>query len=337
MRNTHVIRTVPARYCQRLGEGFGMNDEISHNGDQNIAQAPAELVRRSASTRMVDEVNAFQRHTALSGERCTNAPGAGEVPTLEVGVATNGCTFRDGHRGPGSAARAQENSSEAIELNTSALYQQALSENVRIDVRGRMDGRRSESGGSGVIIGRDGQRCVIATNSHVVSPDGMQVQNRQVVMPNGRSYPATVPINDRANDRAALVINTGRDTDEVCRPARVADSSTAPGPGWVTGFPLHSTSMYVSPAEIMGRDRPGYWRTDDGAALPTPIRLSSHVERGNSGGPVYNAQGEVQALVFARGTEDARNSHLRLAGATPFNASIQRNWMERITRQGIGR
>lgn len=308
-----------------------MSDATYQSSDQVQTQTATQAGRLAAEN-MLNEVHAFQRHTDVAGQRCTTSPGAGEVPTLRPGESTNGCNFTDGRTGPGNNPPA-----EAPEFNTAALYQQALGENVRIDVRGHNgDPNRIEGAtGSGVVIGRDGDRWVIATNAHISDPNFMRnITSRGVQMPDGRVYPAEVAIRDYENDRAALIVNTGRGTNSIARPASVAAESGEPGPGWTTGFPQDARSLYVSPTDIHGVDRSRQWHNGNlfRRRLPTVVETTAQTRQGNSGGPIYNERGEVTALV-AVGPPPNDPESLRRSVGVPFNQELRDRWMEIIRRR----
>lgn len=308
-----------------------MSDATYQSSDQIKSQAPAQ-VSRPVSENMLNEVHAFQRHTYVTGEPCPVPPQAGDVPTLPTGVTTYGCNFPDGTTGPGNNPPA-----EAPEFNTAALYRQALGENVRIQVAGTTHEPNQMAGanGSGVVIGRDGDRCVIATNAHVSDPNFLRtITSRGVQMSNGVTYPAQVGLRDYENDRAALVINTGRDTDAICRPARIATEAGEPGPGWTTGFPRDSQSLYVSPTDIHGIDRSRQWHNGNlfRRRLPAVVETTAQTMRGNSGGPIYNGRGEVVGLV-AVGHPPNHPEYLRRSVGVPFNQELRDTWMEMIRRR----
>lgn len=257
-----------------------------------------------------------QQVTDINGRRCRENPQPGQVPILRSGVSSQGCTFGDGAAGPGN------DPTEMPPFNTQELYRQALRENVRI-TEGRSG--RTEPAGSGVVIGRHADQCIVATAAHVTEGSG----NIGVTMPNGRNYQAELRINEPHRDRAALAVRTGADTEAVCRPATIAERSGERGPGWTTGFPEASRSMYVSPTQINGLDRSRAWR------VPAAVDTTAHTMPGNSGGPIYNQRGEVIGLVIAGPTpaDLPRGSHLTVSIGVPFNRQLQQEWMTRIQNQ----
>ncbi len=138
--------------------------------------------------------------------------------------------------------------------------------------------RETRSLGSGFIISEDG---VVITNNHVVQ-DADEIE---IVFQDGKRYPATVTGRDQKSDIAVLKI----DTDSPLPYVSFGDSDAAEVGDWVIAignpFGLGGT-VTVGIVSARGRDiQSGPY--DDFIQIDAPIN------RGNSGGPLFNTKGEV--------------------------------------------
>lgn len=138
--------------------------------------------------------------------------------------------------------------------------------------------RETRSLGSGFIISEDG---VVITNNHVVQG----ADEIEIVFQDGKRYPATVTGQDQKTDIAVLKI----DTDTALPYVGFGDSDTAEVGDWVVAignpFGLGGT-VTVGIVSARGRDiQSGPY--DDFIQIDAPIN------RGNSGGPLFNTKGEV--------------------------------------------
>jgi len=138
--------------------------------------------------------------------------------------------------------------------------------------------RETRSLGSGFIISADG---IVVTNNHVIE-DADEIE---IVFQDGKRYPATVSGSDQKTDIAVLKI----DTDSPLPYVSFGDSDTAEVGDWVVAignpFGLGGT-VTVGIVSARGRDiQSGPY--DDFIQIDAPIN------RGNSGGPLFNTKGEV--------------------------------------------
>ena len=144
--------------------------------------------------------------------------------------------------------------------------------------------REAQSLGSGFIISADGY---VVTNNHVISPQGRgTVEEITVTMPNGTEYPAELVGNDAASDLAVLKIKGGRPFPFV----RFGDSSQARVGDWVIaiGNPFGLGGTVTS-----GIVSSVYRNTGQGGAYDRYIQTDAAINRGNSGGPLFDMQGNV--------------------------------------------
>ena len=145
------------------------------------------------------------------------------------------------------------------------------------------------SGGSGIIIQKQGPVYTIVTNQHVLTAG--QASGYQVQTPDGRTYPAEVvrTVSFEGNDLALLQFrSTGPDYTVAYLGT---SSSLQPGDEvFAAGFPFESEQLgsawtFTTGTVSLIADRPiegGY-----------QIAYTNLVEKGMSGGPILNRQGQV--------------------------------------------
>ena len=140
--------------------------------------------------------------------------------------------------------------------------------------------------GSGVIITSDGY---IVTNNHVVEGG----QNIRVCLQDGSEYEATLIGTDSYSDLAVIKI------DATGLPAAALGTSsnmTVGDPVFAIGNPLGVLSSSVSQGIISGLDRT---INVDGHNM-TLMQTDAAVNPGNSGGGLFNANGELIGIVNAK-------------------------------------
>ncbi len=144
--------------------------------------------------------------------------------------------------------------------------------------RADRDGRVSKSLGSGFVIDGNGH---IVTNNHVIEDADLI----EVSFPNGDTYEATLVGRDPATDIAVLKIETGEDIAAV----PWGDSDTAEVGEWVIaiGNPF-GYSGSVAAGIISARNR-----NISSGNYDDFIQTDVAINKGNSGGPLFNMDGEV--------------------------------------------
>lgn len=160
----------------------------------------------------------------------------------------------------------------------------------------------TEGAGSGVILTGDGY---IVTNHHVI--DG--ASTIKVRLSNGQTYPAVLTGTDEKTDLAVVKISASGLTA-----ARLADSSAVRVGDFVIaiGNPLGELGGTVTNGIISAKDREV---TIDGKSM-TLLQTSAAVNPGNSGGGLFNLDGELVGVVNAKSSgEDIEG----LAFAIPAN------------------
>ena len=148
--------------------------------------------------------------------------------------------------------------------------------------------QEQQGGGSGFLISADGY---IVTNNHVISggPRGeKEVDQVTVTLTNQKEYKATIVGRDVASDLALLKI------DAAGLPfVKFADSSKARVGDWVVaiGNPLGLGST-VTAGIISAVQR----NIGQGGAYDRYIQTDTAINRGNSGGPLFDLQGNVVGI-----------------------------------------
>jgi len=140
--------------------------------------------------------------------------------------------------------------------------------------------------GSGVIITSDGY---IVTNNHVVEGG----QNIRVCLQDGTEYEATLIGTDSYSDLAVIKINA---TGLPAATLGTSSSMTVGDPVFAVGNPLGVLSSSVSQGIISGLDRT---INVDGHNM-TLMQTDAAVNPGNSGGGLFNANGELIGIVNAK-------------------------------------
>lgn len=146
--------------------------------------------------------------------------------------------------------------------------------------------------GSGFIASSDGY---IITNYHVIQNAYEGNFDINVMTHDGTKYIATVVGTEQDNDIAVLKIDaeglnpvTFGDSDELA----VGDTVYA------VGNPLGELEFSMSTGHVSAKDRA--ITTEESATPINVFQIDAAVNSGNSGGPVYNDQGQVVGVVNAK-------------------------------------
>ncbi|WP_422058865.1 trypsin-like peptidase domain-containing protein [Sphingopyxis sp.] len=189
--------------------------------------------------------------------------------------------------------------------------------------------QEQQGGGSGFLISADGY---IVTNNHVVTggPRGEAVNQVAVTLTNGKEYKATIVGRDTASDLALLKI------DATGLPfVKFADSSQARVGDWVVaiGNPLGLGST-VTAGIISAVQR----NLGGGGAYDRYIQTDTAINRGNSGGPLFDLHGNVvginNMLISPVGANIGVNFAIPAEAAIPVINSLKSG--EKIQRGYLG-
>jgi S1-C subfamily serine protease len=147
-----------------------------------------------------------------------------------------------------------------------------------------------QAAGTGMVLTSDGE---VLTNNHVV--DGA-TSITVTVLSTGQSYEATVVGTDPTDDVAVLQLTdaSGLDTVQIDQdPVAVGDAITAVGnAGGAAGTSAAAGTVTALDQSITATDQSG----QDAEQLTGLIEIAADVEAGDSGGPLYDADGEVTGM-----------------------------------------
>ncbi|WP_374408761.1 Do family serine endopeptidase [Pelagerythrobacter sp.] len=192
--------------------------------------------------------------------------------------------------------------------------------------------REGQSLGSGFVISADGY---IVTNNHVIAPAGRAtVEQITVTMPDGTEYPAELVGADRQSDLAVLKISR----DEPFPFVEFGDSEHSRVGDWVVaignpfGLGGTVTSGIIS---AVYRTPPTGGVT---GAYDRYIQTDASINRGNSGGPLFDMQGNViginNAIISPTGGSVGIGFAIPADIAAPIVAQLRRG--ERVERGYLG-
>jgi putative serine protease PepD len=167
--------------------------------------------------------------------------------------------------------------------------------------------------GSGVIVDDAGH---IVTNNHVVA--GAQDDKVQVTLTDGRIFTADVVGTDPTTDLAVIKLE---DAPDDLSPATLGDSSevTVGDPVMAVGNPLGLANT-VTTGIVSALDRP-VSTTESGSetVVTNAIQIDAAVNPGNSGGPLFDAQGRVIGITSSIATTSSQSGSIGLGFAIPVS------------------
>ena len=198
-----------------------------------------------------------------------------------------------------------------------AIYDQACSEVVGITTEvtyTNFFGQTSSSAvsGSGFIVSADGY---ILTNYHVIEYAYKGNYAVTVMLHDGTRYEASIVGVEDCNDIAVLKIDaSGLD------PVTFGDSDklSVGDDVYAVGNPLGELEFSMTTGRVSALDR--LITTDESAEAINMFQIDAAVNSGNSGGPVYNANGEVVGIVTAKYSETGVEG---LGFAIPINDAVK--------------
>lgn len=270
--------------------GLGGAAVIDH-GRNNNAAAPATTIPARATTPA--DTNAGTRPA-------TTAP-ASTPDTTTPGTATPDTTTPDTTTGGQVTSSVESLSVGLVDINTVLAYQQA------------------EAAGTGMVMTADG---LVLTNNHVVEGS---TSISVTIVSTGKTYKASVVGTDPSHDVAVLQLEDA----SGLTPARFGDSSTVAVGDAVTAVgnaggdggeptvaPGHVTALGQ---EITASDRDG----SNPEQLTNLIQVDANLQPGESGGPLYDSQGNVIGMDTAGGVNRLRSATTSNEGyAIPINDAM---------------
>lgn len=214
-------------------------------------------------------------------------------------------------------------STELSRFNPALIYEQRISGTVTIDA---LIGQ-SPSGGTGFVVDRDGY---ILTSSHVVHDyaSGTTATSIFVEFPNHARVPAQLRGIDRFSDVAVLKVDPG--AAGKLRPVPLGDSDrTIVGePLAVIGAPFGNASSLST--GIVSSIRTVDSEINSSSSIAGAIQTDAAINKGNSGGPIFNAQGEV--IGIAQQIKSPSGTSSGVGFAIPINTA--RRALDQIRSSG---
>jgi S1-C subfamily serine protease len=164
--------------------------------------------------------------------------------------------------------------------------------------------------GAGVIVNEDG---AILTARHVIAG----ASEVEVTFADGTEATAQVASEDAANDIAVLMADR---PPEVIVPAVLGSSSAlhVGDEAFAVGHPLGLTGS-LSAGVISGLERS--IPIGDGQTLKGLIQFDAAVNRGNSGGPLLNRDGQVIGIVTALANPSEQGYFIGIGFAVPIGTA----------------
>jgi S1-C subfamily serine protease len=271
------------------------------------APAPTPTRRRRTRTVAIGAVGALGiAASAVFGVQAATGDTTTGVKALAAPAATNDPTILFGGRGgygrttggfggttttPGTTTPGTTTPGTTTGSTVAAATEATADQLVGVvDISTVLGYDNAAAAGTGMVLTSDGE---ILTNNHVV--DGA-TSITVTVLSTGQSYSATVVGTDPTADVAVLQLSdaTGLDTVETEDTAvAVGDDVTAVGnAGDEAGTAAAAGSVTAVDQSITATDETG----QDAEQLTGLIEIAADVEAGDSGGPLYDADGQVVGM-----------------------------------------
>lgn len=150
---------------------------------------------------------------------------------------------------------------------------------------GQPQTREAQSLGSGFLISADG---IVVTNNHVINPPDTRakLESITVTLADGTEYEADVVGADAASDLAVLKIRSNKTFPFV----RFGDSSATRVGDWVVAI---GNPFGLGGTVTAGIISAVYRNTGQGGAYDRYLQTDASINRGNSGGPLFDMRGNV--------------------------------------------
>ncbi|MBX9725762.1 MAG: DegQ family serine endoprotease [Rickettsiales bacterium] len=181
---------------------------------------------------------------------------------------------------------------------------------------GALPGKETTSLGSGFVIDASGY---VVTNNHVVG----DAEEIRVIFPDNTHYPATLVGRDPKTDLAVLKIKGDKPFPAVT----FGDSDSMHVGDWViaVGNPF-GLGGSVSAGIVSARGR-----NINAGPFDDFIQTDAAINRGNSGGPLFNARGEVVGINSAIFSPTGGNIGIGFA----IPSALAKNVVEQLKKDGV--
>ena len=233
-------------------------------------------------------VHAATGSTTTTAVKEVAAPATTPDPMLAFGGRSGYGTWAPGSLGGyGTTTTPQGSASTSVAAATEATADQVVGV---VDITTVLGYEDAEAAGTGMVLTADG---TILTNNHVIEG---ATSITVTVLSTGESYEATVVGTDPTDDVAVLQLEdaAGLDTVQIDDDTvAVGDAVTAVGnAGGEAGTSAAAGTVTALDQSITATDESG----QDAEELTGLIEIAADVEAGDSGGPLYDAEGEVVGM-----------------------------------------
>ncbi|QWT25401.1 S1C family serine protease [Subtercola sp. PAMC28395] len=275
---------------------------------------PLAIQAASSSTSTLDRPVTSDSGTGSgsAGSGGTSSGGSATSPGHGNGYGNgygsgNGFGFGQGNDGSGSAS----GSGTATDSATAATDAQAVGV-VLIDTK--LDYQNAAAAGTGIILSSDG---TILTNNHVVEGS---TSISVTIATTGKTYTAKVVGTDAVDDVAVLKLDgaSGLTTATLDTSSSVAVGDAVTGVGNAGG----TGSLSAAAGAVTGLNQSVTTQAEGSAAgetLDGMIQIEADIQAGDSGGPLYDAQGEVIGIDTAASSGSATVTGF----AIPINTALK--------------
>ena len=202
-------------------------------------------------------------------------------------------------------------------LSASVIYDRACQQVVGVTTEvtyTNFFGMNSSSAvsGTGFIISEDGY---ILTNYHVIELAAQNGKDVDVILYDGTRYTASIVGYEKYNDVAVLKVDASGLSPVVLGDS---DAISVGDLVYAVGNPLGELDFSMSTGHVSALDRA--ITSDESGVAINMFQIDAAVNSGNSGGPVYNAAGEVVGIVTAKYAADGVEG---LGFAIPINDAVK--------------
>jgi len=274
--------------------------------------------------------------SAVFGVQAATGDSTTAVKALATPATTNDPTIVFGGRGgygysPGSTTTTPGTTTPGTSTGTTvAAATQATADQLAgvVDITTVLGYENGEAAGTGMVLTADGE---ILTNNHVVEG---ATSITVTVLSTGETYSAIVVGTDPTDDVAVLQLSdaSGLDTVQLDDDSvAVGDAVTAVGnAGDATGTAAAAGSVTALDQSITATDETG----QDAEQLTGLIEIAADVEAGDSGGPLYDAEGEVAGMDTAASSTGGQAYAIPIATALSVAEQITAGVDDATIHQG---
>ncbi len=194
---------------------------------------------------------------------------------------------------------------------------------------GQQSGGAAQALGSGFVVSSEGY---IITNAHVVEDNGTRASSVSVMFKNAdgtdsTKVPATIVGIDETSDVALLRIDPAKAPQLLALTLGDSSAVQVGEPVVAIGNPL-GYDFTVTSGIVSAVNR--NLESPNGSVIPDGIQTDAAINSGNSGGPLFNAHGEVIGINEQIATQSGGNEGLGFA--VPINTA--KNVIEQLKSSG---